>query len=41
MTEDAFVGTRVREFAEHINCDPEYQHRKREFVVINIWGAAI
>ena len=23
MTEDAFVGTRVREFAEHINCDPE------------------
>ena len=23
MAEDAFVGTRVREFAEHINCDPE------------------
>ena len=33
MTEDAFVGTRVREFAENINCDPElaqelyFQHK--------------
>ena len=23
MTEDAFVDTRVREFAHHIQCDPE------------------
>ena len=23
MTEDAFVDTRVREFADHIQCDPE------------------
>ena len=23
MTEDAFVDTRVKEFADHIQCDPE------------------
>ena len=24
MTEDAFVDTRVKEFAYHIQCDPEF-----------------
>jgi len=33
MTEDAFIDTKVREFAEHINCDPQlaqdlfFQHK--------------